>query len=429
MTSRSSLNASGYDVGDIKLRYAPFANAVESSVINFRSQEWLRTGYLVPYAVKYAAHLTMGIGRGLYAYDTVLEQLISVAGTNQKAQVTVDHYGGRYYFFPDYLGINAVQSKTVFDNNATSGTTSTVLPAGHNITEVRGFFVIKSGASAGRVFVSTNGDAGYKLMYQTGDLTGAWVDANLGSMAGGNPRLIAGKPDGSLLVVLADTLQSAYGAGNIKTSVNGGTVWASQTANLGSGTSVYEASWSATLNKFVMIASVASVPRYFTSADGYNWTQETGQTFGSLTFSSCLIADNGAATIVLGDALTLYRSVGGGAFAPVATARQLRAVCAAGSAFYALNSNGGVEMSTDNGTTWVVIGQINGPAVSPFTGGPGQSLHIKAANGNLFISSSTGFCRFSLQAMPTLTPDRVGAASAVATASGVTNAANYVRIL
>lgn len=428
MTSRSGLNASGYDVGDIKQRYAPSTNPIESSIITLRSQEWLRTGYLVPYAAKYAAHLTMGINRGLYAYDAIAEQAVYNIGNALKAQVTADYGNGRYYFFPDNNGNFTVRTKAALDSGATNGTTSTAMPGGQGITEVRGFFVIKSGANAGRAFISTDGVAGYKVLYGTGDMTGAWTDASFGIMSGGNPRILMGKPDGSLIVALADALQNAYGIGNIKTSVNGGTVWAQQSCNLAAAVSPVEGQWCPTLNKFVVVAAPAGqAPRFFTTADGFNLTQEAGtlpdNTSGAAT---CFIADNGAATVVIGAASTIYRSVGGGAFASVATPRQLTAICAAGASLYARNSAGGIELSTDNGTTWTVIGHVNGPTPAPFNS---TNAHIKAANGNLFVSSPAGFARFTLQALPSLTPDRVGAVNIVAVPSGQTNAANYVRIL
>lgn len=427
MTSRSSLNASGYDVGDIKLRYAPNYNPVESSVISFRSQEWLRTGYLVPYAVKYAAHLQMGIGRGLYAYDAVLEQLVYNIGNAAKAQVSVDYTNGRYYFFPDEGGNFTIRSKAALDSGASSGTASTAMPGGVGITEMRGFFTIKSGANLGRVFVATNGVAGYKLLYNTGTLAAAWTDASLGIMTGGDPRVVIGKPDGSLIVVLTEIIASGYGAGNIKTSNNGGTVWASQTCNLATALAPQDGQWCPTLNKFIVTGQQAGVMRYFSTADGYNLTQETGVVpDNSSGNATCFIADNGAATIVLGAANTIYRSTGGGAFAAVATPRQLMAICSAGASLYALNINGGVELSTDNGTTWSVIGQINGPLPSALSTSNAQ---IKAANGNLFVSTSTGWIRFSAQALPGLTPDRVGAVTAVPIPSGMSSAAHYVRIL
>lgn len=426
MRNRSKVlsGASGYDVGDVKLRYAVSTNPIESGVITAESQEWLRTGYLTPYNVKYAAHLTLGVGRGLYAYNTSAEELTNVQ---------VDYYSGRYYFLPDSYSPYRVYFKSAFDSAASIGTSSTNLSSIQGVTRIWSMFIIKSGANAGRVFCGTNGNSGYQLHYQTGALSSTWSDAGLDQIneyAG--PRFLMGKPDGTLMVAMAASIGSSYGSGNIKTSSNGaGTSWTSRNSNLTTYTAnPSEAVWCPTLDKFLVVGQWSSNDgmRIWSTADGFTWTVETGvPPFAASGQSSCFIADNGAATVVLGSNSKLYCSVGAGAFSTVDTPRQLIAIAGDAGIFYALNNTYGLEISTDNGITWTALGQINGPTPAPL---PGASLpYIKVANDVLFYSFASGLGRFTTQPLPTVTPDKVGAVADVPAPSGATSAAHFVRIL
>lgn len=410
MTRRSALGGGGGSssaIGDIKYK------ALGDNSFTFESvngQEWLRAGWVAPWDSKYsAAHAIYG--RGLYGYSTATNISVSsftFDGQSTMARVYWD--GTRYYIM---TAVGSSSAAGVYTMDALNGG---VAPhTGFTMTgeDVRIKDLIVYPSNGRQVVAFNNGSLAYgsSAVYVRNNL-GAWSSSL--SNVPTSDCCLEGHPDTARLLLVRN-VENLNQSNTIYRSDNQGTSWTPITPT-GSGVvaaKVRRVIWSSFLSRFLFFyvgngqviggspdAGVITAE----NLGGGNCHDITGNTpFAESATCALLVARTST------NQYTFYRNTGAG-WTPRAlpsgstTTNGASLEYCAGAFYYC--ENGMLWRSTDDGLSFVFLGNISGASTGSY------SRWLGTANGQLFrvnnASGSIGQLQYFTQAAPGTTPDVVG---------------------